>query len=107
MLTAIAGWVDAIGFISLGGFDVSFMSGNTTRSWRSGVSVEAVWGPPCGMRSAGRRSRPAPRRNLRVCRFRMLALTVPAGCVLILALATGPATLSAAGGGQERPDQLS
>jgi uncharacterized membrane protein YoaK (UPF0700 family) len=30
-LTAIAGWVDAIGFISLGGFYVSFMSGNTTQ----------------------------------------------------------------------------
>jgi uncharacterized integral membrane protein len=36
----------------------------------------------------------------------MLALTVPAGCLLILALATALATLSAAGG-QERPDQLS
>jgi uncharacterized membrane protein YoaK (UPF0700 family) len=31
MLTAIAGWVDAIGFISVGGFYVSFMSGNTTQ----------------------------------------------------------------------------
>jgi uncharacterized membrane protein YoaK (UPF0700 family) len=31
LLTAIAGWVDAIGFISLGGFYVSFMSGNTTQ----------------------------------------------------------------------------
>ena len=31
MLTAIAGWIDAIGFISLGGFYVSFMSGNTTQ----------------------------------------------------------------------------
>jgi uncharacterized membrane protein YoaK (UPF0700 family) len=30
LLTAIAGWVDAIGFLSLGGFYVSFMSGNTT-----------------------------------------------------------------------------
>jgi uncharacterized membrane protein YoaK (UPF0700 family) len=30
-LTAIAGWVDAIGFISLGGFYISFMSGNTTQ----------------------------------------------------------------------------
>jgi uncharacterized membrane protein YoaK (UPF0700 family) len=30
-LTALAGWVDAIGFISLGGFYVSFMSGNTTQ----------------------------------------------------------------------------
>jgi uncharacterized membrane protein YoaK (UPF0700 family) len=31
LLTAIAGWVDAIGFISLGGFYISFMSGNTTQ----------------------------------------------------------------------------
>ena len=31
MLTAIAGWVDAIGFLSLGGFYISFMSGNTTQ----------------------------------------------------------------------------
>jgi uncharacterized membrane protein YoaK (UPF0700 family) len=31
LLTALAGWVDAIGFISLGGFYVSFMSGNTTQ----------------------------------------------------------------------------
>lgn len=31
MLAALAGYVDAIGFISLGGFFVSFMSGNSTR----------------------------------------------------------------------------
>lgn len=30
-LSTLAGFVDAIGFISLGGFFVSFMSGNTTR----------------------------------------------------------------------------
>jgi uncharacterized membrane protein YoaK (UPF0700 family) len=31
LLTAVAGWVDAIGFLSIGGFYVSFMSGNTTQ----------------------------------------------------------------------------
>jgi len=30
-LSALAGFIDAIGFVSLGGFFVSFMSGNTTR----------------------------------------------------------------------------
>jgi len=30
-LSALAGFVDATGFIGLGGFFVSFMSGNTTR----------------------------------------------------------------------------
>jgi len=30
-LTGLAGFVDALGFLSLGGFFVSFMSGNTTR----------------------------------------------------------------------------
>ncbi len=31
-LSSLAGFVDAIGFIALGGFFVSFMSGNTTRA---------------------------------------------------------------------------
>jgi len=30
-LAAIAGYVDAIAFVDLGGFFVSFMSGNSTR----------------------------------------------------------------------------
>ncbi|PVY33724.1 YoaK family protein [Williamsia muralis] len=37
-LTGVAGAVDAIGFLSLGGFFVSFMSGNTTRA---GVALAA------------------------------------------------------------------
>lgn len=36
ILAALAGYVDAMGYITLGGFFVSFMSGNTTRS---GVAV--------------------------------------------------------------------
>lgn len=40
-LAAIAGFVDAIGFMAFGGFFVSFMSGNSTRL---GVSV-AAWAP--------------------------------------------------------------
>jgi uncharacterized membrane protein YoaK (UPF0700 family) len=36
MLSMLAGYVDAIGFLGMGGFFVSFMSGNTTRF---GVSV--------------------------------------------------------------------
>ncbi|MBZ6078197.1 YoaK family protein [Microvirga puerhi] len=31
LLTAVAGWVDAIGFLQLGGLYVSFMSGNSTQ----------------------------------------------------------------------------
>ncbi|RYE75513.1 MAG: DUF1275 domain-containing protein, partial [Hyphomicrobiales bacterium] len=31
LLTACAGFVDAVGFIELGGFYTSFMSGNTTQ----------------------------------------------------------------------------
>ena len=40
-LSALAGYVDAIGFIHLGGLFVSFMSGNSTRM---GVSLaEGQW----------------------------------------------------------------
>lgn len=31
LLALVAGWVDAVGFLQLGGFFVSFMSGNSTR----------------------------------------------------------------------------
>jgi uncharacterized membrane protein YoaK (UPF0700 family) len=214
LLTAIAGWVDAIGFISLGGFYVSFMSGNTTQLGIGlfrfdmdlvrlpailvacfvlgaflGTLVHAVtgrWNLPTilliegillasaiafsllqiplvgaaqplavamGAQNAALRSDSGQRiggtfvtgtvfglgEKLALwCLGRgglgsalryalgwsalatgaaagtfgfaasgMLALTVPAGCLLILALATGVATLSAAGTGEERPDQLS
>lgn len=40
LLSALAGYVDAIGFIHLGGFFVSFMSGNSTRL---GVGLAENW----------------------------------------------------------------
>jgi uncharacterized membrane protein YoaK (UPF0700 family) len=214
LLTAIAGWVDAIGFISLGGFYVSFMSGNTTQLGIGlsrfdlelvrlpavlvacfvlgaflGTLMHAVsgrWNLPTilliegillafaiafsllqipvvgaaqplavamGAQNAALRSdsgqriggtfvtgtvfglgeklalwclgRGGPGSALRhalgwsalatgaaagtfgFAASGMLALTIPAGCLLILALATGLATLSAAAAGEERPDQLS
>lgn len=39
-LSALAGFVDAAGFLALGGFFVSFMSGNTTRL---GVGLMEAW----------------------------------------------------------------
>jgi uncharacterized membrane protein YoaK (UPF0700 family) len=42
-LTALAGYVDALGFLTLGGLFVSFMSGNTTR-----LVVKAVQGSSTG-----------------------------------------------------------
>jgi uncharacterized membrane protein YoaK (UPF0700 family) len=47
-LSALAGYVDAIGFISAGGFFVSFMSGNLTR-----LSVGLVYGTPSASMAAG------------------------------------------------------
>lgn len=41
MIAALAGYVDAIGFLTLGGLFVSFMSGNSTRA-----GVDAVIDPP-------------------------------------------------------------
>jgi uncharacterized membrane protein YoaK (UPF0700 family) len=40
-LSAVAGWVDAIAFVAVGGYFVSFMSGNTTRG-----AVDASRGGP-------------------------------------------------------------
>lgn len=42
VLSAIAGFVDGIGFVSLGGYFVSFMSGNTTRA--SVALAHSEWG---------------------------------------------------------------
>lgn len=47
-LSAVAGYVDAIGFVTLGGFFVSFMSGNTTR-----VAVGLAEGSGAGLVAAG------------------------------------------------------
>ncbi|MFC3244035.1 YoaK family protein [Gordonia humi] len=41
ILSAVAGGLDAIGFLDLGGYFVSFMSGNTTRM--SAETVEVGW----------------------------------------------------------------
>jgi uncharacterized membrane protein YoaK (UPF0700 family) len=41
LLCALAGYIDAVGFIALGGFFVSFMSGNSTRL---GVGLARDWG---------------------------------------------------------------
>lgn len=40
-LSAVAGWVDAVAFLAIGGYFVSFMSGNTTRG-----AVDATTGGP-------------------------------------------------------------
>ncbi|MGO4668666.1 YoaK family protein [Bosea sp. 2YAB26] len=47
-LTCLAGYVDALGFISLGGFFVSFMTGNTTR-----LGIELANGHLGGIALAG------------------------------------------------------
>lgn len=47
-LSALAGYIDAIGFISLGGFFVSFMTGNTTR-----LGIDLARGNPQGIAVAG------------------------------------------------------
>ena len=45
VLASLAGYVDAVGFIELGGFFVSFMSGNTTRMGVAGArgDIEALY----------------------------------------------------------------
>ena len=42
VLTATAGFIDAVGFIALGGFYTSFMSGNTTQLG-TGLAIGAGW----------------------------------------------------------------
>jgi uncharacterized membrane protein YoaK (UPF0700 family) len=88
-LSALAGFVDAIGFVSLGGFFVSFMSGNTTRM-AVGVAAGAeaaliaaglitlfVLGVMAGT-LLGRRS--GPRRAVRVLLLVMALLAIAAIC---------------------------
>jgi len=43
VLSAVAGWVDAVAFIILGGYFVSFMSGNTTRGAVDIASAGPWW----------------------------------------------------------------
>ncbi len=42
VLSSTAGYLDAVGFLDLGGYFVSFMSGNTTRMSAEAVGVDAV-----------------------------------------------------------------
>lgn len=107
MLSAVAGFVDAVAFVELGGFSVSFMSGNSTRlgvglfedggaarlaasliaAFVSGVIAGSVAG-----RAAGKHQRPAVLAMVTV----ILALAALAGlyeqrtaAVLLLAIAMG------------------
>jgi len=43
LLTAAAGMIDVVGFIELGGFYTSFMSGNTTRGAVDSAQGGAWW----------------------------------------------------------------
>ena len=88
-ISALAGFVDAIGFVSLGGFFVSFMSGNTTR-----MAVGVAAGAEAALIAAGlitlfvlgvmtgtllgRRS--GPRRAVRVLLLVMALLAIAAIC---------------------------
>lgn len=47
-LSGLAGFVDALGFLNIGGFFVSFMTGNTTR-----LGIELAEGRPDGIMLAG------------------------------------------------------
>jgi uncharacterized membrane protein YoaK (UPF0700 family) len=51
-LSALAGYVDAIGFVELGGFFVSFMSGNSTRLGVGVVESAAAWSLAAGLIAA-------------------------------------------------------
>lgn len=42
-LSAVAGWVDAIAFVAIGGYFVSFMSGNTTRGAVDATTAGPWW----------------------------------------------------------------
>lgn len=42
LLTAAAGWIDAVGLLEFGGFAASYMSGNTTQLGLAGATADAL-----------------------------------------------------------------
>jgi len=98
-LAALAGYVDAIGFIQLGGFFVSFMSGNSTRAavglvehlpdaGRAFTLIGAfVGGVICGSLAGSRTGR----------RRRSVILVLVAGALVFAALTQGAGLILVAG----------